>query len=146
MAADRLAVARSFLGVKFKHQGRNPALGIDCVGLGVLYLRALGVKVHDRTDYGRDPDGSLRAAMCRSMGDPVAEGVGCWKYAQPGDVMSIRFSNLGHVPERHVAIASELYGQPAMIHADGSPSVSKVCEIPLDDNWKRRVIGVWRVA
>jgi len=141
-----VSVARQFLGVPFKHQGRNPELGIDCVGLGVLYLRALGVHIRDRTDYGRDPDGTLRATLCRALGQPVAEGPGSWQRAQPGDVLSIRFASLGHVPERHVAIASEMYGQPALIHADNSPTIKKVCEHLMDERWKARVIGVWRVA
>lgn len=144
MAADRLAVARSFLGVPFLHQGRNPAVGIDCVGLGVLYLRELGIEVRDRTAYDRNPDGTLRDELVRVMGPPVAEGPGCWKHAQPGDVLSIRFANLSRVPERHVAIASELYSQPAMIHADSSQK--RVVEHPMDARWQRRVIGVWRPA
>lgn len=146
MKADRLALARQFVDVPFKHQGRNPAVGVDCVGLGVLYLRACGYQVPDRTDYGRDPDGTLRRELTRTLGDPVAEGPGCCKHAEPGDLLSLRFANLGHVPERHVAIASELYGQPALIHADSSPTIAKVCEHPMDATWQRRVIGVWRVG
>lgn len=144
MAADRLAVARSFLGVPFLHQGRNPAVGVDCVGLGVLYLRALGIEVRDRTDYDRNPDGTLRDELVRAMGPPVAEGPGCWKHAKPGDVLSLRYANLSRVPERHVAIATELYGQHAMIHADSKEK--RVVEHPMDDRWQRRVIGVWRPA
>lgn len=144
MAADRLAVARSFLGVPFLHQGRNPEVGVDCVGLGVLYLRELGIDVRDRTAYDRNPDGTLRAELTRVMGAPIAEGPGCWEHARPGDVLSIRFANLSRVPERHVAIASELYGQPAMIHADSSQK--RVVEHPMDARWQRRVIGVWRPA
>jgi cell wall-associated NlpC family hydrolase len=146
MRPDALALARQFVGVPFKHQGRNPAVGVDCVGLGVLYLRALGLDVHDRTDYGRDPDGTLRRELTRVLGAPVAEGPGCWRQARPGDVLSVRFARLGHVPERHVAIASELYGQPAIIHAESSATVGKVCEHPLNATWQRRVIGVWRLA
>jgi cell wall-associated NlpC family hydrolase len=144
VAADRLAVARNFLRVPFLHQGRNPAVGVDCVGLGVLYLRTLGIDVRDRTTYDRNPDGTLRAELTRVMGPPIAEGPGCWKHAQPGDVLSLRFANLSRVPERHVAIASELYGQPAMIHADSSEK--RVVEHPMDGRWQRRVIGVWRPA
>lgn len=139
-----MVVARSFIGTPFRHQGRNPEVGIDCVGLCVLYLGALGYEVRDRTDYDRDPDGSLRGELVRVLGQPVAEGAGCWVHARPGDVLSLRFANLSRVPERHVAIASELYGQPAMIHADNSHR--RVVEHPLDERWKSRVVGVWRPA
>ena len=144
MAADRIAVARQFLGVPFLHQGRDPAVGVDCVGLGVLYLRALGFDVRDRKDYGRDPDGSLRGELVRVLGEPAAEGRGCVSAARPGDILSLRYAHIGAAPERHVAIASELYGRPAMIHADSHHK--RVVEIPLDARWQRRVIGVWRVA
>lgn len=144
VAADRLAVAREFLRVPFLHQGRDPAVGIDCVGLGVLYLRALGFDVRDRRDYGRDPDGSLRGELVRVLGDPVSEGRGCVSSARPGDILSLRFASIGAAPERHVAIASEMYGQPAMIHADSQHK--RVVEVPMDKRWQRRVIGVWRVA
>lgn len=144
VAADRVAAARSFLDVPFKHQGRNPAVGIDCVGLGVLYLRSLGHDVRDRTDYGRDPDGTLRAELVRVLGPPVAEGRDCWRYAKPGDVLAIRFAHIGSAPERHVAIASELYGHLAMIHADNSHG--RVVEHPVDDRWKRAIVAVWRPA
>jgi cell wall-associated NlpC family hydrolase len=144
VAADRLAVARNFLRVPFLHQGRNPDVGVDCVGLGVLYLRTLGVEVRDRTTYDRNPDGTLRDELVRAMGAPIAEGPGCWKHAQPGDVLSLRYANLSRVPERHVAIATELYGKPAMIHADSREK--RVVEHPMDARWQRRVIGVWRPA
>lgn len=139
-----VAEARKYVGVPFRHQGRNPAVGLDCIGLGVAYLRGLGYDVRDRTDYGRDPDGSLRAALVHSLGAAVAEGEGCWRHAQPGDVLSMRFANIGAAPERHVGIASDFGGELYLIHADNSHG--KVVEIPMDDRWKRRVIGVWRVA
>ena len=138
-AADRLAVARKYLGVRVKHQGRNPAVGLDCVGYCRQYLIDLGYTIGDRADYSRDPDGSLRMEVDKALGAPVATGNGAWRHAMPGDVLSIRYAR-----ERHVAIASELYGQLAMIHADNSHG--KVVEHPMDDRWKRRVVAVWRVA
>lgn len=144
MSRDLLPIARQFVGVPFLHQCRNPAVGVDCIGLGVLYLRACGYRVRDRTDYSRDPDGTLRAALCATLGDPVGEGDGCWKLAQPGDMLAVRFVDRAGIPERHVAIASTMYGAPAMIHADSSHR--EVVEHPLDVGWQRRVIGVWRVA
>lgn len=138
-AAERLAVARKYLGVRVKHQGRNPAVALDCVGYCRQYLIDLGYTIGDRADYSRDPDGSLRMEVDKALGAPVATGSGAWRHALPGDVLSIRYAR-----ERHVAIASELYGQLAMIHADNSHG--KVVEHPMDDRWKARVVAVWRVA
>lgn len=141
-ADDILDDARCFVGVPFRHQGRNPGIGIDCIGLGVLYLRRRGYTVRDRTDYGRDPDGTLRAALEGALGPAVAIGRGCQAHARPGDMLMIEWA-ADH--PRHVAIASELYGGPALIHADNSPTIAKVCEHPIDLKWQRRIIGVWRV-
>lgn len=138
MAVDRLAVARRYLGLPVKHQGRNPAVALDCVGYCRQYLIDLGYRIADRADYSRDPDGTLRVEVTKALGQPIATGDGAWRLAQPGDVLSIRYAR-----ERHVAIASELYGQLAMIHADNS--IGRIVEHPMDDRWKRRVIGVWRV-
>lgn len=77
--------------------------------------------------------------VTKALGHPVATGDGAWRYAQPGDVLSIRYAR-----ERHVAIASELYGHLAMIHADNS--IGRIVEHPMDDRWKRRVVAVWRPA
>jgi cell wall-associated NlpC family hydrolase len=139
VAVDRLAVARKYLGLKVQHQGRNPAVALDCVGYCRQYLIDLGYQIGDRKDYSRDPDGSLRMEVNKTLGEPIATGEGSWKAARPGDVLSIRYAR-----ERHVAIASELYGELAMIHADNSHG--KIVEHPMDDRWKRRVVAVWRPA
>jgi cell wall-associated NlpC family hydrolase len=139
VAADRLAIARKYLGVPVKHQGRNPAVALDCVGYCRQYLMDLGYQIADRADYSRDPDGTLRLEVSRALGNPIATGSGAWRSVQPGDVLSIRYAR-----ERHVAIASELYGQLAMIHADNS--IGRIVEHPMDDRWKRRVVAVWRPA
>ncbi len=126
--------ARSLIGVPWAHQGRNPAVGIDCVGLLVLSVRACGIPVDDRTDYGRDPDGTLYAALCEWLAGPFTD-------TQPGDVVLIQFT--ARQP-RHVAIVSEgLYGL-TLIHADSKHG--KVVEHVMDDRWAARIAGAWRIA
>lgn len=132
--------ARKYVGVPWVHQGRHPEHGLDCVGLVVLYLRARGIESQDRSDYGRDPDGSLRAELIRSIGSPVAEGRGSSAHALPGDVVIIEYAP--RVP-RHVAIVSEFNGQPYLIHSDSAHG--RVVEHPIDDRWARRIVGVWRL-
>jgi len=126
------AAAREFIGVPWAHQGRNPAVGIDCVGLVVLSLRACGIEVKDRTDYGRHPDGSIRAEITAALGAP-AQGV------QPGDVALVNFR-----AERHVGIVSCDRDGLTLIHADSHRG--KVVEHPMDARWLARVVATWRVA
>ena len=52
-----IATARACAGTPFHDQGRAPGVGLDCIGLIVIAMRAAGFAVHDRTDYGRRPDG-----------------------------------------------------------------------------------------
>lgn len=47
-------VARSYLGVKWKHQGRSRA-GVDCVGLVIIALHDCGIPINARANYGRTP-------------------------------------------------------------------------------------------
>lgn len=138
-----VAEARQFVGVPWKHQGRDPATGIDCVGLVVLYLRQLGIEPDDRADYGPDPDGSLWAEICRCLGAPVATGRGSAREARAGDVVVLEFTSRA---PRHVGIVSEFQGAPHLIHADSAKTVRKVVEIPLDRRWASRIVGVWRIA
>ena len=133
------AEARKYVGVPWRHQGRNPEVGLDCVGIVALYLAHRGIRVRDRKDYGRDPDGSLWAEIVRCLGEPVSRRA---EDARPGDVVVMDFANGA---PRHVGIVSEFQGVPHLIHADNSPTVRKVVEVPIDRRWARRITGVWRV-
>lgn len=139
--SDVTAYMRGFLGVPFKHQGRNPAVGLDCVGLAAIYARARGYAPADRKNYGRDPDGTLCTGITATFGPPVATGPGAGRHARPLDVATFRFRAAS---ARHVGVLIERNGQLWMIHADSSHR--KVVEHPMDDRWLRAIDGVWRPA
>lgn len=46
------AAARALVGVPFRLQGRDPALGLDCVGLVGAAMRAAGYAPMMPGDYG----------------------------------------------------------------------------------------------
>lgn len=50
-----VAEARSMIGTPWRHQGRVPGSGLDCIGLVICVLQRLGVQVDDRSNYGRAP-------------------------------------------------------------------------------------------
>jgi len=131
---------RQYIGVPWRHQGRNPAVGLDCVGFAALHLANHGIQVQDRADYGRDPDGSLWAELCRCMGDPVAQGRGCASKGQPGDVVILEYSP--KVP-RHVGVLGWAYDALSLVHCDSRHK--KVVEHPINAQWAKRIIGVWRL-
>jgi len=125
--------ARSFLNVKWRHRGRSK-FGIDCIGLIVISVKAGGIEMNDRVNYGRHPwkDG-LRNELIAHFGKCV-EG----EYL-PGDVALIKWQ--GAAEASHVGIiANSNYGL-TLIH---SFSQSSVVEHLIDDVWKSRIIEVYR--
>ena len=129
--------ARSYLGTPFRHQGRNPSHGIDCIGLLVLAARACGLPQTDRdsTAYGRDPfDGLLESHLAAAFGPafPFAQAV-------PGDIAAIRF--VGAI--RHVGIVGDYPEGLSLIHTSGSTRF--VTEHVIDRKWAKRIAGVYRV-
>ena len=124
--------ARSYLGVPWVHQGRSRH-GLDCVGLAVVCLRDIGLDPPDRADYGRDPDGTLRAVISGwDALSPVAS-------PEPGDIALIRYK-----AERHIAIVGQQPQGLSLIHADSR--AGKVVEHLMDDRWRKRVVAAWRIA
>ncbi|WHO40511.1 C40 family peptidase [Sphingobium sp. AP49] len=126
-AAAIVAAARALLGVPFRLHGRDPALGLDCVG---LVERALAGAGHVRTAphaYGLRWRDSVRAEAWLS-----AAGLERIEAGQPGDVTLVRPGPL-HL---HLMI-----GVPGgFIHAHAG--LRRVVETPGPPPWP--VIGFWR--
>lgn len=129
--------ARKYVGTPFLHQGRDPSVGVDCVGLASVLLRECGLHdlaSHDLTNYARNPNGGeLERRMQAAFGPPV-------KDLAPGCLVTIQF----YGPTRHVAIVGEYNGRLTLIHAYGRPP--QVIEHGIDDKWRRRITGIYRVG
>lgn len=129
--------ARTFLGVKFRHQGRNPAIGIDCIGLLVCSAALCGLPqvAGDSTAYGKDPfDGLLEGHLRALFGPPLPPSD-----MQPGDIAAIAFE--GAI--RHVGVVAEHADGLALIHTNFR--LRRVTEARIDDTWRERIKAVYRV-
>lgn len=104
--AEILAEARSWLGTRWRHQGRT-AQGIDCAGLVALVGGSLGLITHNPTDYPRRPDGSFLSHFQSCLEQRSV------RLARPGDVLV--FSDSGHAC--HCGIRGVKHGRPSVIHA-----------------------------
>ena len=124
-----ISAARACLGTPFHHQGRAPAVGLDCIGLIVVALRAAGMEVRDRTDYGRRPDGQSLVAALEQHGAARVDEI-C-----AGDVLLFRYDR----QPQHVALAT---GAQTMIHAFAP--AGNVVETDIGDYWQRRLVGIYR--
>jgi cell wall-associated NlpC family hydrolase len=120
-----LAFARSQIGVSFRHQGRRPGRRLDCLGLIVCALRAIGREPEDRAAYGREPhrDG-LMEGLAANLGEPLAPSVAI----APGDVLAMRMRG----EPCHVAfVADYLHGGLSLLHT--SAAFGQVIEHSLDE-------------
>ena len=116
--------ARRLVGVRFRAQGRDPALGLDCIGLAAAALRveapAAGYALRggslERLEEG------LRAAGLR----PVAE-------ARAGDLLVLA-AGAGQL---HLAI----FTGEGIVHADAG--LRRIVERPGAAPWP--VLGAWRL-
>lgn len=121
-----IAEARTWLGVPFRHQGRDGA-GIDCVGLPIVVGQALGL-LGERFDvgaYGRLPTGEL-VERVREHCRPITS-------AAPGCLVVIAWTRIA----AHVAICTG----PTLIHA--YESVGRVVEHGYRGRWLRMTHSVW---
>lgn len=138
---DAIQEMRLLIGTRYRHQGRSPKTGLDCVGLGLQYAKLLGLPLHDRKGYGRDPDGNLKQSICHVMGQPISEGTGSGLNLEEGDAVMMEWTP--GVP-RHVGMITEIAGVTHFLHANSSPTVMKVVEHRLSEDWRRRIVAVWR--
>jgi cell wall-associated NlpC family hydrolase len=127
-SAVMIAAARSCLGTPFHHQGRAPGIGLDCIGLIVVALRAAGATVHDRTYYGRRPDGHSLIEALKAHGAKTFDGI------RAGDVLLFRYDG----QPQHAALAT---GPDSMIHSFAP--AGKVIETSIGPYWKKRLTGVY---
>lgn len=136
MSAAIVAAARSAIGVRFRLHGRDPAYGLDCVGLVAVALRVEGATAIMPDGYAlRSGDADAVAAMI------VAAGLVAATQAKPGDVLLCR-AGPGQL---HLAIDGGAGSdQPlgSIIHADAQ--LRRVVERPGPPPWP--VIGRWRLA
>lgn len=92
--------ARKYLGVPFRHQGRN-ILGLDCAGLVVIALLDIGVQVKDVYGYSVNPHkGRLETAI---LENPAISEIAITD-AIEGDILLIKF----HTEPQHVAIKTDI--------------------------------------
>jgi cell wall-associated NlpC family hydrolase len=121
-----IAEARSYVGVPFRHQGRDRR-GLDCVGLVLVVGQTLGLfpRALDLARYGRLPSGELMLRVqehCR----PLAA-------AQPAALVIVAWTRVA----AHVALCTG----PTLIHA--YQSVGCVVEHGYRARWLRMTHSAW---
>ena len=124
-----MAAARGAVGARFRLHGRDPATGLDCVGLVSWALKAGGFEGAVPSGYAiRGGDRDAVAALIAYLGlMPVAE-------AAAGDLV-LAASGPGQL---HLAIMTD----GGFVHADAG--LRRVVERPGVVPWP--VVGCWRLV
>lgn len=115
--------AEKLIGAEWVHQGRNPATGIDCIGVIVWVAEKFNVKCYDRTDYSREPVGELLVDEVRNYFDeiPISE-------AKEGDILILRTA--GTRLPTHLAILARGDREYMLIHSIQMSSSRKTVKEP----------------
>ena len=122
------AAALAAVGARFRLHGRDPASGLDCVGVAALAVRAAGHAGPVPSGYAMR--GGDRAAIVARFDAVLARGDG----DRPGDIVLMRSGPA----QFHLGVIVA----DGMVHADAG--LRRVVRRPGPPAWP--VIGVWRVG
>ena len=139
--SEIVRTARTWLGVRYLHQGRN-RFGADCVGFPLGVYAELGVTLPDWRAYGLEAQpAELLARLGDALGDPVATAPVDAGALLAGDVVVFHFPR-SRVPRHLAIIAPRVGGGWNFIEANGNEG--RVIERRLDDRYLSRVTHVFR--
>ena len=101
---DLLRTARSFVGVRYQHLGRD-RFGLDCLGLWLATIWELGAAYEDFLDYSCDPSTYI---LVEQLGLHMQQ-LGDWRReVRVGDLLVCRFHS--SLPPQHIVIVTKLEG------------------------------------
>ena len=124
-----LAEARTWLDVPFRHQGRNRAHGIDCVGLVIKVAEEFNLLGgFDVSDYRREPD---QYKFLDHFKEQMSEKLPADR--KPGDVLLMR----DRVFTCHSVFYDVVNGKEMIVHSFATRR--KVVEEELTDEWRRNI-------
>jgi NlpC/P60 family putative phage cell wall peptidase len=137
-----LAIARTFLGTPYRHQGATKGAGCDCLGL----IRGVWRELYGAEAEAPPPYRPDWAEVCAA--EPMLEAARRWlaerpvDAAAPGDVLLFRMSPAAAI--KHCAILSAAPTphdpHPRMIHAYWGRAVVESWVGPW---WRRRLVGAF---
>lgn len=128
------AAARSLLGVPFRLHGRDPAAGVDCVGLALFSVRAAGVQVAEPPPYRIRGDRHIPAMRWLETLGLETLGLRLADDAAVGDIVVAQVSPI----QMHLLVD----GGVAMINAHAG--LGRVVEMPWPTEW--RLMSRFRVG
>ena len=131
-AEEYVQEAREWIGTPFVHANHTKGVGCDCLGLVIGAAHNVGLTDYWPPPYAPETELSVSdiEAMLTVLTVPI---LAVW---QPGDVVWIRMKRFF---PNHCGVWT---GEGTFIHC--YQSAGQVCESPLEDFWKSRIVGVYR--
>lgn len=127
-------VARSYINVPFKHQGRRKDDGVDCVGLLTCVVYDVGLGNVEITDYKTQPDPIRFHELTKEHLVPVI-----FKKLLPADVLTFAIKGV----EQHFGLLVQI--EPTMRFVHSYQTVGRCVEQELTAAWRRHVRGCYRL-
>lgn len=126
---ELIAEARTWIDVRFRHQGRSRA-GVDCIGLLAACAAKNGLKIELPTNYTMHVEPKRLIEDLRKYFEeiPVSRAI-------VGDMLVIRFSGRA----THLVLRTD----KGIIHS--SSEFRKVVEHGYDEEWRRRSVVAFRL-
>lgn len=124
------ACALELVGTPFRHQGRQPGRGLDCVGVVLAALERAGAPFRWPVAYRFDPDPDL-------LLEALGAGFAPCAVPEPGDVLAFRLDGPDSGP-KHVGIAC---GPGRMVHVYGRTSRVR---LESTSSWAPKLHSIWR--
>jgi NlpC/P60 family putative phage cell wall peptidase len=138
VAGDRIvALAESWIGTPYRHQGAAKGIGCDCIGLiRGIWRELYGEEPETVPPYApdwaeRSGEDRLTDAALRLFGEPLPFGL-----AQSGDLLLFRWR-----PDCVAKHAGILMGPTHFIHAYEQSAVTRSALVP---SWRWRIASVHR--
>lgn len=123
--------ATSYIGTPFRHQGRRPGRGLDCAGVIVCALRAMGRRVEDTRNYRKiPPRGLLRESFQRN-------GFNCVSGAPRNSDLLLFW-----IRDKRLEIHCGVVVEGGFVHVEDGGCV----EFSLLDGWRRQLAAVLRLG
>lgn len=142
--SELVRTARRYIGVPFRHRGRNPKVGLDCAGFPRQVYLDHGVVLPDVKKYPRESNSErIVLAACEALGEPVKVAPVRRSDLQVGDLCVQRYEVYPH----HFFFVGDYYipGELSCIHAEGNlGEFSGVTEVILSDKRISLITHVFR--
>jgi cell wall-associated NlpC family hydrolase len=122
------AAAVRLVGAPFQHQGRDPQFGLDCAGVVIAALQAVGLTIKNEEAYRMDPSAFVLMRSLLATCVPVES-------PRAGDVLALRTN--GSEP-KHLAVVVD---HSSIVHVFGRCSRVRLDSIA---TWWPNVHSIWR--